>query len=418
MQAVVLAAGKSSRFWPLGVDEHKSLLKIRGNSIIEHTIENLNNSKIKDLVVVQGPERDIEKKLGNTVSGLSVEYVVQEKPKGTGNALKQARNLIEEQFFVLNPYRENAPEFVNKMTEKSEKTGAGMVLLTSKTKKPWKYGILGLEEDRVEKIVEKPKRGEAPSNMKAVGLYLFPPNFFEYLERTETHDHQLEHAMQLYMDEDEVRAVKTEKKTSSIKYPWDLFEVTERLFEEMEGRVSKNAEIDESAKVEGRVWIGDNVKIFENAVIRGPCYIGDGCVIGNNSIVRDHTNLENNVVIGANSEVRGSIVQEGTKIHQTFLGDCILGRNCRVGAGTVFANRGRRIEDERPVIKYYLEKKGRQRNTGTRRFGAVVGHNSEIGTQANIMPGLGIGKDSFVGPGELVKKNVESNTTYYREEDE
>lgn len=416
MQAVILAAGKSSRFWPLGVSEHKSLLKIRGKTLIEHTIENLNGSNIEEVVIVQGPEKDIEKKLGGTVSGMDVQYVVQEKPVGTGNALKQAEELIEEQFFVLNPYRENAPRFVERMTDKTRETDAEMVLLTSRTEKPWKYGMLGMDDDKVHTIVEKPGKGEAPSNMKVVGMYLFPEDFFDYLHRTETHDHQLEHAMQLYMDEKDVRAVRTKKKTTSIKYPWDLFEVIRSLFEEMEREVSDSAEIAESAKVEGKVRIGKDVKIFENAVVRGPCYIGDGCVVGNNSVVRENTDLEEGVVVGANSEVRGSMLQEGTKIHQAFVGDSILGRNCRVGAGTVFANRERRTGGERPEISYYLERKEREKNTGTKRFGAVVGHNTELGTQVNVMPGVGIGKNSFVGPSELVKKNVGSCTTYYSED--
>lgn len=415
MQAVILAAGRSSRFWPLSEDEHKSLMKIMGKPIIQHTMENLGRAGVDEIIVVGGPDREMEKNLPSEVGGVKVSYVVQEEPKGMGNAVQQAQELLDDQFFVLNPYRKNVPEFLEKMIEKSEETGAEMVLLTTKTDTPWKYGILSIDGDRAHSIVEKPEKEKEPSNNKVVGMYLLPKDFFDYMDQVETHEYQYEDAIQLYMDDNDVRVVKTDKNTSSVKYPWDLFEVTEELMEDMERHISDSARIDDSAKVEGDVWIGEDVRIFENAVVRGPCYIGAGCVIGNNSVVRDYTDLEAGVVVGANSEVRGTIIQEGTKIHQTFMGDSIIGRDSRFGAGCVVANRGKRKDGERPVIKYHLQKKDRTVETGLTRLGVIVGNRAEIGTMVNIMPGIAVGNDAFVGPGTLLRKNVESGKVHYSE---
>ncbi len=58
-QAVILAAGESSRFWPLK-QRHKSLIKIMGRPLICYTIERLKKSAIKDIIIVQGPKKDIE----------------------------------------------------------------------------------------------------------------------------------------------------------------------------------------------------------------------------------------------------------------------------------------------------------------------------------------------------------------------
>ena len=46
MQAVILTAGESSRFWPLN-QRHKSLIKIMGRPLIWYTIEGLKKSGIK-----------------------------------------------------------------------------------------------------------------------------------------------------------------------------------------------------------------------------------------------------------------------------------------------------------------------------------------------------------------------------------
>jgi len=64
MQAVILAAGESSRFWPLNY-QHKSFFKIMDKPLIWYTIEGLRKAKIKEVIIVQSPKRDVEKELKN-----------------------------------------------------------------------------------------------------------------------------------------------------------------------------------------------------------------------------------------------------------------------------------------------------------------------------------------------------------------
>src|SRR3989344_67697 len=105
-QAIILAAGESSRFWPLN-QKHKSLFRIMGRPLIWWTINGLKKAGIKDIIVVQGPQRDIEKELSSFSKELSslVRYVVQPKPLGMGDALWQARKFIKGPFVVLNAER-------------------------------------------------------------------------------------------------------------------------------------------------------------------------------------------------------------------------------------------------------------------------------------------------------------------------
>ena len=77
MQAVILAAGESLRFWPLN-QRHKSLLKIMGRPLIFYTIESLKKAGIKDIIIVQGPKKDIEEDLKNYDLGIDIKYVIQE----------------------------------------------------------------------------------------------------------------------------------------------------------------------------------------------------------------------------------------------------------------------------------------------------------------------------------------------------
>ena len=77
MQAVILTAGQSSRFWPLN-QKHKALIKIMGKPLIWHTLESLSRTKIKDVIIIQSPKKEIEQELDNyKFKGLRIRYVVQ-----------------------------------------------------------------------------------------------------------------------------------------------------------------------------------------------------------------------------------------------------------------------------------------------------------------------------------------------------
>ncbi|MBM3258037.1 MAG: hypothetical protein FJZ05_02410 [Candidatus Nealsonbacteria bacterium] len=402
MQAVILAAGESSRFWPLN-EKHKSLFKIMGRSLIWYTVESLKKAGIKDVIIVQDSKKEIEQDLKNYNFGIDIKYLVQSEAKGMGNALAITGELIKGQFFVLNAHKVNVGEFVGPMKEKSKE---GLVLLGVKTEQPWLYGILELEGDKVKGLIEKPEKGSVSSNIKAAGVYLLPKNFFEYYERVAEHQYSFEDALDLYFKENEAKTVVIDKEVS-YKYPWHLFEITKLLMgKHLKPCIAKSARIAKNAIIEGNVFIGENARIFENAVIKGPCYIGDNCIIGNNSLIRDYSNLENSVLIGAFAEVGRSIFQQGTHAHSGYFGDSIFGYDCRAGAGTITAN----VRIDRGEIKVKPEIA-----TGMKSLGAIVGKNTKIGIRCSLMPGVLIGSDCLIGPNSVVFENIEDKTTFYTE---
>ena len=100
-QAVILAAGESSRFWPLN-QRHKCLLKIMGRPLIWYTIESLKKAGVKDIIIVQGFRKEIEEGLREYQP--DIKYVIQPESKGMGDAILKAEGLIHGQFLVLDPY--------------------------------------------------------------------------------------------------------------------------------------------------------------------------------------------------------------------------------------------------------------------------------------------------------------------------
>ncbi len=394
-QAVILAAGEGSRLWPLN-QRHKSLLRVIGRPLIWHTLESLKKAGVKESVIIQGPGRDIEQELGE-----NIKYVIQLEPKGMGDAVMGVRGLISESFLVLHAHKVNAGDCFKPMIEKFKKSRAQLILLGVKTKQPQLYGMLAVEGDRLKGLIEKPEPGKEPSDIRVIGTYLLPRNFFEYYKRIPEHQYAFEDALDLYMKENEARLVMVEEEPTSFKYPWQLFEITKSLFDSSlkAQKIHPTAKIAKNVIIEGNVHVEKNARIFENAIIKGPCYIGKDCIIGNHALVRDYTNLEEGVIVGAHAEVTRCIFQKNTHVHSGYFGDSIFGEGCRVGAGTVTGN----VRLDRGEIK----------STGLTSLGAIVGQNTNIGINVSLMPGVLIGSNCLIGPASVVFENLQDNTTFY-----
>ena len=405
MQAVILAAGESSRFWPLN-QKNKSLFKIMGRPLIWYTIESLKKAGVKNVVIVQGAKKDVEKELAQYKLGVSVKYVIQSKPKGMGNALLQAKKLLKDNFFILDVGRLDAGNYL----KSAKNIKAPFVLFAARTKNPSLYGILKMNKKKVERIIEKPKPGREPSNLRIVGVYKLSKNFFDYHKKVKKNIYDFEDTLNLIIKNEKVGLVKIKENDLATKYPWQLFKVNKYLMDKnLKRKISKNLKIAKSTKIEGKVFIGKNVKIFENVVIKGPCYIGDNCTIGNNALVREYTNLENNCVIGAKAEITRSIFQENVHCHSGFFGDSIFDRRCRIGAGTVTAN----FRIDRQEVKSIV--KGEKINTGNKNLGCIIGENTKFGIHCSLMPGILIGANCVIGPKSIISENIENNTIFFSE---
>jgi len=411
MQAVILAAGDSSRFWPLN-NRHKSLIKMMGLPLIYYTTEGLRKVGIKDVIMVQKPTREIERELKNINLGVNIRYITQAKPKGMGDAVFRAKNFLKEPFFVLNGDVFNSGDILKIIIKKFKKTKAKAVLAGQKTKNPQIFGMMKLKGDRILEIVEKPKKGKEPSNIKAVGIYLLKPEFFDTYQKVKRHQYDFEEALSLYMKKNETKLalmdVVEEESPGFLKYPWHLFDARKYLFDKiLQGKIEKSAKIAKDVKIQGKVYIGKNTKIFEGAVIKGPCYIGPNCVIGNNSLIREYVNLEEGVLIGAFAEVTRSIFQKQATTHSGFFGDSIFGQDVRLAAGCITAN----VRIDRGEIKSSV--KGEKIGTGLNSLGCIIGENTRSGIRCSFMPGVFVGSNSMIGPCSLVSENVPNETLFY-----
>jgi len=173
VKAIVLAAGEGVRLQPVTATRPKHLIKLGGKPILEHCLDALKTAGIDEaLVVVHYMEEKIRKYFGDGKDfGLKIEYVKQEAVKGTGNAIGIVEPHVKGEFLVVYGdllFTADAVKSVVSLHEK-EKPAASMAVVP--IEKPEDYGIVELDRgNRVKRIVEKPSRGEASSNLANAGI--------------------------------------------------------------------------------------------------------------------------------------------------------------------------------------------------------------------------------------------------------
>jgi bifunctional UDP-N-acetylglucosamine pyrophosphorylase/glucosamine-1-phosphate N-acetyltransferase len=405
MQAIILAAGKSTRFYPFNT-KHKSCISILGKTIIEHTVESIKKSGITDIIVVVNTDGEIQEILKDGKHlGVSITYVIQSQPLGAGDALLQARQHITGDFFVTWASRVEFDEFAKELQNAKKIENEGVVLI-KETSHIQGVGVVLLEGNKIVDIIEKPDVKSSPSYLKVVGVYLLPKVFLETLAHIPSDHYSFEKALVDFAKQNSLLAIKTTKKTFTLKYPWDILEIKDYLVEQITSGRGKDVKIAASAVIEGEVFIGDEVTIMEHVTIKGPCYIGKKAYIGTNAILRNKTVIEDEVVIGANMEIKNSVICKQTTTHAGFIGDSVIGERCKLAAYFCTAN----VRLDRAEIP--VEVRGEKINSHRKSLGVLMGDDSKAGVRVSVMPGKIVGRNVTIGPQTNVIHTIEDNRDY------
>lgn len=405
MQAIILAGGESTRFWPLS---HKALFPFFGKPLLALQYERLSALGIQSVTVVANDQNVSDIKRVSVPGGMHVTVVVQKDP-AQGGALIAARESVPSgPAIVLNASDIYQTGTLKALVESPFENGVSAILGAMKTKQYFPGGYLSLDwEGNLGGIVEKPQPGSEPSDIIRIVADKFTDVALLYgaLEKVEGNPpDQYEQALNILISEPgAVKPMIVPGGWSALKYPWDVLPVMEVLLSEFSKPViSKTAVIRPGVIIEGPVVIEDGVKVFEGTKIVGPCYIGKETIIGNNNIVRD-SHIGAHCVTGFNSDITRSYVGDNCWFHTNYVGDSVLAGNVSMGSGAVLANL--RLDDGeiRSTVK------NEPVNTGRKKLGSVIGTSVRIGVNASIMPGIKIGSDSFVGSGLTVSEDVPSH---------
>jgi bifunctional UDP-N-acetylglucosamine pyrophosphorylase/glucosamine-1-phosphate N-acetyltransferase len=326
MKAVILAAGQSKRFWPLN-RQHKGLFKIMGRPLIFYTIENLKKAGIKELIIIQGPEKDIEKTLQlYNFTNLQIRYVIQEKPLGTGDALKKVKIFIKDKFLVLNGDDFYSARDIKKCLKKK------FCILLKTVQDPQNFGQVVVKKDKVQELVEKPKK--EVSKLVNTGLYLLDKSIFNFkIEKSKRGEYELVDFLKELIKKEKLNFEIAEN-WIPISYPWDLFNLNEFLLSKIKRKIL--GKVEKGAILKGKIIIDEGAIIKGGTYIEGPVYIGKNCQIGPNCFIRKFTSIGDNCYIGQAVEIKNSIIGDNSKISRlNYLENSIIDKNCNLGKSTV-----------------------------------------------------------------------------------
>ncbi|MFH1257072.1 MAG: nucleotidyltransferase family protein [Candidatus Diapherotrites archaeon] len=183
-KAFILAGGKGERLRPLTNEIPKPLIEVKGKPILQYSVELLREAGVKEIVLGVGYKAEkIKVFFGNGEKfGVKVFYSEEKEALGTGGALKHAEKFFanEKKFIMLNG--DNLADYdFKKMIEEHEANNAAATIALVKVDDPSSYGVAELQEKKIVRFVEKPKREEAPSNYANAGAYVLNKEIFKLL---------------------------------------------------------------------------------------------------------------------------------------------------------------------------------------------------------------------------------------------
>ncbi len=411
MKAVILAAGEGMRLQPITSTRPKHLIKVGGKPILEHCLNVLKASGINEILMVVHYMADaIRNYFGDGGKfGLKIECVEQKAVLGTGNAVGVAEPYVKEDFLLVYGDLLFTAEAVKKVIGLHEKEKPAATMAVVPVEKPEDYGIVELEDEKnVRRIIEKPNRKEAPTNLANAGIYVFSTEIFEKIKETSASargEWEITDALSLLLKEKKpVLAVKISTEDwFDIGRPWDLLEANRWMLMKMEHKVY--GRVENGAHLIGPVTVAETARIRSGAYIEGPTFIDEESDIGPNCYIRPCTSIGKKVRIGNACEIKNSIIMDNTHIgHLSYIGDSIIGENCNLGAGTITAN----YRLDAGTIKMMV--KDKVVDSGRTKLGAVLGDDVKAGINALFMPGVKVGNNSWIGPNVVAYRDLPANT--------
>ena len=213
-KVVIPAAGLGTRFLPATKAVPKEMLPIVDVPTIQLIVEEAVRAGAQQVVVVNGRgktaiedhfdrsyeledtlQRKGKKELFDQVRRISdmvrLVSVRQKEPMGLGHAVLAAKPAVGDEWFGVllgDDLIDSDEPGIGQLARVSMQTGkATVALMPVPDDQTHMYGVaagkLSGDMVEVEKIVEKPPKGTAPSNLAVIGRYVLPPDIFSMLEQ-------------------------------------------------------------------------------------------------------------------------------------------------------------------------------------------------------------------------------------------
>ena len=161
----------------------------------------------------------------------------------------------------------------------------------------------------------------------------------------------------------------------------------ETIFFSKDTKIGKNVTIDPHVVIAPKVKIGNNVRINSFSHLEN-CKIENNVNIGPYTRIRPGTILQDGSRVGNFVEIKKSNIGKKSKInHLSYIGDSSLGNSVNIGAGTITCN-----------------------YDGVKKNKTKIKNNVFIGSNSSLIAPVTINKNSTVGAGSVITKNVKKSS--------
>ncbi|MFO8109810.1 MAG: NDP-sugar synthase [Thermoplasmata archaeon] len=314
MKAVILSGGFGTRMRPLTYTTPKPLLPVMNKPLIQHVVDALPD-RVDEVILASNYkiERLREYFQDNEIPGKAIHVVDEPKPMGTGGAVKNVEEYLDDTFFVINADIISSIDMEKYLKFFEERDGVGAISAWD-VKNPEEFGIFELDDNgRILRFEEKPNAWEAFSNTINAGHYILEPDILDMIPKGEKVSMEREIFPQLvgkgfYGYKFTGYWIDCGRPSSFLKANRTLLELHEREH-------GVNHIVGEKSYVEGEpgkyVSIGMDCTIedcdISNSIILDGVEVDEGAVI-ENSILGYDVNVE------GGSRLKGCVVADGLLI--------------------------------------------------------------------------------------------------------
>ncbi|MBE6023952.1 MAG: bifunctional UDP-N-acetylglucosamine diphosphorylase/glucosamine-1-phosphate N-acetyltransferase GlmU [Cellulosilyticum sp.] len=430
-KALVLAAGQGTR---MKSNSSKVLHKVLGKCLVEYPILAAQGVGVEEICLIVGHKaEDVKMTLGDSVS-----YALQKEQLGTGHAVMQALDFMEDADEVIVLCGDTpliTKETLQTMLDFHREKQNAITVLSALMEDPTGYGrIVRDASGNLLKIVEQKDATEEEKQINEIngGIYTFDGKLLKYaLSKLNNNNVQGEYyltdTIEILLNEGkrvDAIAISESDDIAGVNSRIQLAGVTQVMKNRINEKHMANGVtlVDpENTYIEADVVIGKDTIIEPGCMLQGTTIIGEGCHIGYNSklknmTIKDHVEIEisvltdsfidegthvgpfayirpnshvgKNIKVGDFVEVKNSTIGDGTKIsHLTYIGDADVGENVNFGCGTV-------------IVNYDGQKKHR----------TTIGNNAFIGCNTNLVSPVTVEDNAYTAAGSTITKTVPENS--------
>jgi len=324
MKGIILHGGHGTRLRPLTHTGPKQLLPIANKPMSQYCIESICDAGITDIAIIIGGlgSNKVREYYGNGEKfGVNITYIEQDEPRGIAHAIRLCKEFVNNEKFLVflgdNIIQKPITDFVENFT----KSDYDATVLLCEVDNPSRFGIADVENEKIVKITEKPKK--PTSNLAVTGIYMLTPVIFEVIDNLKPswrNELEITDALDnLLKQNDNIGYETITDYWKDTGTPEDILNANRQVLEHICDQLGADNVVDESSLdyrnyLLGRCIIGKNCKIDESA------RIGPNASIGDNTIISSDVVIENSIImsdckIDGGLNIKDSIISANCHLH-------------------------------------------------------------------------------------------------------